>query len=944
MTQTAQDGSFHFPLDELGELPYGSALTAQHPEHCPGGIDLPSAPDAWPKGIVIRLEPVEPIEVLVVDSNGHGQAAAVVHHEGVPRLPDGEAPLLSRHEHFLSQEATTDASGRARLAPFPGEQALWAESGAFVSTPWQGLLPSHVTLSLKDSFTVGGTLALDDWKAWDADYQGERRILIAGEEGNLWRPLARLRDVSEGSWGPIRVPLGKATRYSVRLEGIPIVPIEERFEPPEAGSHLRFDFVAGRQADCNMMVVDEAEQPITNARAIAWWEANDPPTTWRRVEGASRPDGRIYLGSFPAGQVRYQVSAPGFSSEEGLIDSGDALLITLAKGGRISGIARHDGSPVSDFQVIFWNGGQRRSQFFFGHQDGRFVLDGLRPGDWSLQATSAKLPLGRPETVKVSAGSEARVELDLPIAMLGVGRVIDEETGEPVPFAKVQPYSTGGVDRFFPWGPPAVTAQDGTFELEAFVGGVNFISVTAEGYARTDSKKNARVDEPFDWGDVLLPRPAPLEVTLIGLDELQRFSPIDLRGLTLEDSLVPLPQRRFSAKGVLRYEDVAPGDLRLYLSEPGGDWSRLDLHLERGASWRYDFKIAGERRLKVHALEANGEPVAEETPILLGALEENGPYVLRHTLASSEGTALFEGIRASEAEVIVLAPNGDEAASQGIHLGAESSLEVTIRLGAPNLSLRVVDGEGVPIAGVSVRVRSLDGNAIHSVGRTDADGWASLAGVPRSSVLLDLLHGIAGTRQGIPFDATIDRQEFVLEATGRIDLRVVDGMEPLAGVAVSLRSESGVLLSSTKETDADGFTRFEPIGEGTYLFGCSQPDAWPSNLVINVAEDERVERRVQMRRLADLELTLRRADGIPIGGTDVFLRSLEFGLDVAEWLAAGRVTASGGLRTDGLGVLRVEGLPRGSYEWAVAGEATASGSFELLPAQRNRVEARLPAR
>lgn len=942
--RTGNDGSFEFARPPAGGMPFGSVLVVQHSEHTFGGLDLPEDPATWPPEFVIRLDPTAPLEILVLTADGRPQPGALVHHAGVPRTPASENPSpLARHERFLSQEAQTDESGTARLAPFRGEQAFWAEFGELVSVPWQGPRPNRVVLRLVESFTVGGTIALRDWKDWDAEYEGERRIRIAGEEGNLWRPLGCLRDVGSGPWGPVRVPLSGATRFAVRLEGVPIVPIEERFDPPRPGTYRRIDFTAGRESEVNLMVLDEAENPITNASAIAWWEAFEAPTTAQRVEGSSRPDGRLYLGGLPSGNIRYQVWAPGFSSEEGLLDTGYSALVTLTRAGRIQGRCLHEGQPVSDFQVVFWDRGQRRSQTFFGREDGRFTLEGLRPGDWSLQATSPRYPLGRPETVRVNETGEVSVELELPTAMRGTGRVVAQDTGEPIALASVQPYSTGGVDRFFPWGPPVSTAQDGSFELDAFVTGLNWITVTADGYARTDVKKTARNDEPFDWGDVRLARPRALEIQLIGLEEPNAISPLDLLASTLEDSPTPLPTRKIGADGILRYEDVSPGNVRLFLKDPEEGWSRLDLDLEEGRDWHFDFKVAGDRRLHVTALEEDGKPVSNETAVLLSAQEDNGVFVLRLRYASAEGTADFEGIRAEEVEIAVVGPDGGVRATKNVAFRADARLEATVQIGGSTLRLRVVDRQGNPIAGVSVHVRSRDGNQLLGLARTDSDGWASLLGVPQQLVLLDLTHGIAGFRQGIVVDASLNDQVFELDASGRIGLRLLDG-EPLLGVSVRIETERGVALSSTRVTDQNGTASFDAAGEGTYRLACSRSDCWPVEVTISLADGERIERTLAMRRLADLELTLRRADGIPIGGTDVSLRSLEFGVDVAEWLGAGRVTSASGLRTDGLGVLSVEGLPRGSYEWSVGGEATASGTFELLPAQRNRVEARLPAR
>jgi hypothetical protein len=77
---------------------------------------------------------------------------------------------------------------------------------------------------------------------------------------------------------------------------------------------------------------------------------------------------------------------------------------------------------------------------------------------------------------------------------------------------------------------------------------------------------------------------------------------------------------------------------------------------------------------------------------------------------------------------------------------------------------------------------------------------------------------------------------------------------------------------------------------------------------------------LQVRRTGGLELEVRSAAGAAIVDATVELRSLEFDVDVADWIAAGRVVApAGGLRTDTSGRVRVEGLPHGPYRASVGG-------------------------
>ena len=69
-----------------------------------------------------------------------------------------------------------------------------------------------------------------------------------------------------------------------------------------------------------------------------------------------------------------------------------------------------------------------------------------------------------------------------------------------------------------------------------------------------------------------------------------------------------------------------------------------------------------------------------------------------------------------------------------------------------------------------------------------------------------------------------------------------------------------------------------------------------------------------------------------MSGVQVELTSQEFQVPVEDWVRDEKVRAPNGLKTDALGQLRIEGLPRGGYSWSVGGVQPSSGSFTLVPA------------
>lgn len=923
------------------EHPHGSALIAFHPDHYPGGIDLSAEPGEWSANPEIVLEPATPIRVQVVDPAGKPQNGATVRHAQLPRSPGPEEPPLQVHERFFAQEGVTGADGRIVFAPFRGEQVLWAQKGELVSVPWQGIQPSPVVLILGESFTLGGTVAFTDPPEGELGHESELRILVTGLKGNLWRQLACVRDVREGAWGPLRMPLDGVSRYEARLEGALIIPVEESFDRPRSSSHERIDFVATGGAELYVTVEDESKRPIPTAYAEAWWEPGMFPKV--RVTGTAGPDGVIRLGALPPGLVSFKADAPGYANEEiwQIEVSGTTRSdVTLQKAGSITGRCVHAGHPVTDFEVIFWRVGNvniYRSKTFFGRADGRFEIDSLALGDWSIHAASPTQPSGRPLTVSVEADQNTEVELELPTAIRGSGRILAADTGEPVFGARVQPYSSGGLERSLPWGPGVFSAADGSFDVDAFALGLNYLTVEVDGFAMAVSEANATNNDFLDWGDIRLVRPQSLQVSLVGLESLHGQGPGDFRAVTMEGNL--LPEKRFDRDGTVRYADVPPGDLRFVVHHPDGSWARLHLRLDPGKEWTFDLKIAGDRKLDVHVADSRGQALPYVPTVMVGAQEETGTLVVRMK-DTGEGRASFEGIRAEKVQVIVLDPDYNFVASRDIAFGSDSSMSVDMRVGEEAFRVHVVDADRGPVQGAHVTVRSATGIDIHGVGQTNIDGWAELVGLPSGSLLMDVQHGVVGRSFGNPIDASAKELEFMLEATASLELEVVDGGEPLAGILTRIETKAGLTLGDARQTDDQGRVRYEALGAGNYHLACHRADCWPAVVDEELVTGELARVRVQMRRLGDLDFTLLTPDGLPVSGVEVQFLSDEFDVSIDEWLAAERIRAPEGLVTDPRGSIHIEGLPRGPYSWsATVLDQAFTGSIELEAKPDNRVSA-----
>jgi hypothetical protein len=615
----------------------------------------------------------------------------------------------------------------------------------------------------------------------------------------------------------------------------------------------------------------------------------------------------------------------------------------MSPGGSLAGTCRAAGEPVRDFQVVHWRAGASwdlHTESFLDRDDGSFLLEGLQPGEVVLRAATPHTPNGPAQTVTITAGATAQVTLELEDALLGGGRVVDRETGEPVAGARVQIFTSADGVVGAPWGAPFECAADGTFELAAFARGANYLDASAEGYATASTKRTATGAGFLDWGDIRLARPQPLVVRLTGIEALDR-SVTDVRVGSLSGAM--LQDTAFERDGTARFEAVPPGDHVLTLSMLSSySGANLRLALESGADWSFEHRIAGEHELDLRLIDADGKVREKRAQVVVSSTESNGIFTSRWvTLPDDDGWYRFEGIEA-ERVLVWVEHEGETLANRELVLQGKGRLEVDIVLGGERFGVRVVDGDGAPLSGAFVTIRSVAGEVVTGAA-TGSDGVVDLLGVPLTRVLADVAHETAGWRFGVALDGTQRDHELVMDASGALTLVLRDGDQPLADVVTRIETPDGTLLTLPRPTASDGTIRYAPVGEGDYRIVCRRADCWTTVVEKRLGAGEQIEVHASMRRLGDLELAVLDARGIPISAAEPTLTSVEFEVSVEEWITDGRVQGASALRTGVDGKLVLEGLPRGVYVWSLATpDGLVSDRLEIRPGQVNEVKIRLP--
>ncbi len=752
-----------------------------------------------------------------------------------------------------------------------------------------------------------------DWS--HLNYTGERRIAVEACSGSTSRVLASVRPVEEGDWGPVSLPWLEGVRYTLRLEGSPIIPLEESFAAPVPGAHLRFDLQAELGHDLWFIALDESREIIKNAEAAVFWEENGNPRVLRR---RARPDGYINPWSVPSGIVKVCVSAPGYVPAWGdPIEVPEkeprAWELVLKKGATLLGRCEHQGVPVEDFEVVLWQEGKAEytqvARSFHGRVDGSFEMNGVPAGDYLVTASSGELPGSEPQVLQIP--SEDPVVLELPTPIRGRGTVVDLRSAEPVAGAEVQLFVSGAEGPVRPWGPPHPVDPEGAFEILGFTPGNNTIRVRARDHAERFVSAVARIGEDLHLGQITLAKPQVLEVHLLSDGPLD-FTVFEAHSIVR----TKLPRRHFDSSGLVRYEGVNPGGFILQILRPDGPWVNLVLDLEPGEEWRFAHKVSGSRKVTIEIVPEEGKTLAGYRGMLLAYVSSSGVTTEWGISIPPDGIRTVEGIDANSVEVSVLDAQLVTTASAQASFEGKEELYLRVELGGEPFSVHVVDEEGVGIPGVSVQMTDPT-TPFYRHGTTGADGVCELRGVPQREVLLHL-DSPRGRRYGIGVDGGAGSCEVILSSKARIELLLRDGDQPISLVTARFSDTTEQYRFSVLGTsDERGRILGSGLSEGHYHILADHPDCWPVTIDVEASPDASPV-DVQIRRLGGVHFEVRTARGLPVAGQEITLTSTEFKTDVGTWIEEERVSAEQGLVSGLDGEIRIERLPHGSYRWALS--------------------------
>lgn len=707
--------------------------------------------------------------------------------------------------------------------------------------------------------------------------------------------------------------------------------------------------IAGRVVDADGEGVPRAEVGFYQTRGffgldlsatIRPRDAEDLGGAWTYADDEGRftspalPDGAYSVGAEAEGWERAALSDVPAGT--------DGHVLTLERSGSIHGIvlSRADAEPVAAFRLAVTRPFELLDMksyipaevHFSERGDGTFVVEGVTPGDWTLEVTGERF--GRAQAaVHVDAGEPTRgVIILLPEEACLRGVVVSSVTGAPIEGASVSTRSGMEVLRPDPLGDGDVlTDRDGGFELRGLAAGRLQLSVRAKDHAPGSSARLSLVE-----GSVV-------EDVVIRLDKgaIIRGTVTDAAGAPIEGAIVQavligtvIPAMTTTdAEGGYELTGLAPGSYTVnkvggkidvgaddMLSSVMQGLATKTARLKSGEELVLDFRAGeGGTVLFTGRVTEGGDPLPNAivtlTPDDLGGLGGGG---MRMTSTDRDGEFELEGMQPGDWTMTI---------QSGSPLGqsTKQSFDVSIP-DAPTFRddypLAATGFEGLvttdalhrPLSNVRVAVDALDeGAKVDAVSRaagsrrvadvfTDADGKYRVGGLPpgRYQVVAGGpgMFGIGGSgyRRSEPREVLVrdgelvPRIDFRLAPGGAIAGRVVDtGGRSVSGATIFLVADGGELSRHFGEIVSDESGRYHADGlePDRYTLIVKASGFAPAvEAGVRIRESEETERDVTVQTGANVTLELQDGGGAPAVGAVVRLFQPD-GTELTQYVTIG---------------------------------------------------------
>jgi protocatechuate 3,4-dioxygenase beta subunit len=769
--------------------------------------------------------------------------------------------------------------------------------------------------------------------------------------------------------GPMKV---RASKDDYRDAEIPVL-AKAGAEAPATLSLDPGASIAGR-------VSDPAGAPLAGAQVTVQRFAAGEAVHETRTSGE---DGSFRVGGLKEGAFLVRGERKGFvTTSLNNVAAGTAdLAVTLQPGGTVAGtVVGPDGKPVRKFRAAAIRKGDSPNPMdfqraFLGEAgtefedpDGRFRLEGLEPGSFTVKGRAEGLAPGTVEGVAVEAGKETPVTVALSEGLTLSGVVVRKADGAALGGAKVKIPADGFLGEMdfgeMDLGPleeagqggdeidqargllsgmskaTAIAGPDGRFVLKGLEAGSVKVAVSSPGYApamvrsvEVGSGQDLRVemaDESSLEGTVTDAKGAPKQGAFVMLQRLPMFM-------------------RFAStdgQGHYRIGGVPAGSYLFYVMESPGMAAGLNLKsesvtLEEGKTGRKDYRM-GEGTKVTGKVTRGGKAVDGVMVMLFPASRSGGPMGMLMG-GGGGGFAMGSSREDGTYEVSGVAPGRYTVSVQGGMGGAPSGTEtIEVARGAtevrhdvvlPENGIRgvVVDEEGKPVTGAAVTAAQAGkgsskitdfGSAMESFGGqsfTDDEGRFSLQDLKAGDYDLRVQAQGYGTEllERVAAQAAGPEARIVLRKGIEVTVQVVgpDGA-PVQGAALFLEDDQGREISNLSQFDAvrtgqDGRAVLRAPA-GNLRFEAAARGFAPGEAASPVPASGDVV--IRLRKGAAVKVAVKGADGAAVQGAGVEVQDAEGRPFGTRFSFEGIADLLGGASTGSDGTYVRRDLPAGTWK------------------------------
>jgi hypothetical protein len=671
--RTGEDGHFR-----IGSLPASRYLLAIHAEGWLPGLFASDTLD----GLESRLELFRP----------RGLTGRVL--SGGSPAPGVEVRLESWSESGgATQGVKTDAEGRFLFEPLPpGHYRLTAEvagRSALARLELEGSPWPEVVLHLGETFFVEGTVLDDARRPVPGAYVS---AILSGT--HIWPQRARTGPDGRYRLGPVEPGLHVFQLSAERHLSV------YGLEHALAAGSGPVDFTLKRAASVEGTVVDTAGRPLAQVELSLLRPGRANPRHGNTAAYAlSDEAGRFVLDATEPGSYLLDIQDASVLPEQLQVQApAEGVRVVLRRGGSVSGtFTDEQGLPLTQGWVELWDLGGTGGAVRKGHvdQEGRFLLRGVAPGHYMLEATLLAASVDRSAALPVEVKGSEQVEVS-PRLVKGrtLSGVVVDGAGQPVAGAFIHPSPSSPP----PWRREELkdvvvvkdvpldvrSGPDGRFTLHHLAADAYDLSVKKEGYRSPD--------------DALRVSASTTEVRLV----LERLGHI--RGRLVDTEGAPIT--RFEVNGEPRRDSggafavpfSTSGLEKLAISAPGMAPVLRPVQVREGIDVELgELRMGPGRRVRGRVLDAEtSAPVSAFIRFTDATLESTSPTSRIWGFVVAEEDGSFE-LPNLEARSLVLQVEHEKYLSRRLSLDDRTE-EVTVRLEAgARIEVHVRDAQGRPV-------------------------------------------------------------------------------------------------------------------------------------------------------------------------------------------------------------------------------------------------------